>query len=337
MPVKESHLPSHQTPMVSVAMITYNHEPFIREAIEGVLMQQTTFPYELVIGEDCSTDRTREICIEYRQKHPDKIRLLLNDKNLGMMPNFIQTLNACSGKYIALCEGDDYWIDTMKLQKQVDILEYDPQIGICYTDVDMYLQETGIFHRSVFENGIIKRHTDFYEFLANMGYLAPLTWVFRRATYDTLDIGNPTDGSFVVMLEFMRNSRVYYLNEVTGIYRKHKNGISSRKNGCKSYKQWKGVFETQKKYVNTKEIDEKLRLKILSQGYNMLLYEALKYDDREFINEAEAFFNDISVSFSEMYSYCQRILNLERSASFRLGQMILYPFHYLKNLVGKKR
>ena len=120
--------------MVSVAMITYNHEPFIREAIEGVLMQQTHFPYELVIGEDCSTDRTREICIEYQQKHPDKIRLLLNEKNLGMMPNFIQTLNACSGKYIALCEGDDYWTDTMKLQKQVEFLEGNEEYVLTYHD-----------------------------------------------------------------------------------------------------------------------------------------------------------------------------------------------------------
>lgn len=103
--------------MVSICMITYNHEPFIREAIEGVLMQQSTFPYELVIGEDYSTDRTRDICIEYQQKHPDKIRLLLNEKNLGVMPNFIQTLNACSSKYIALCEGEDYWTDPLKPQE----------------------------------------------------------------------------------------------------------------------------------------------------------------------------------------------------------------------------
>lgn len=121
--------------MASVCMITYNHEHFIRQAIEGVLMQQTSFPIELVIGEDCSTDRTREICIEYQQKHPDKIRLLLNEKNLGMNPNFMATLKACTGKYIALCEGDDYWTDPLKLQKQVEFLEANKEYVICAHDV----------------------------------------------------------------------------------------------------------------------------------------------------------------------------------------------------------
>ena len=113
---------------VSVLMITYNHENFIREAIEGVLMQKTDFPIELIIGEDCSTDGTRKIVMEYASKYPDIIRPLLPDSNLGMMKNFIETMQAATGKYIALCEGDDYWTDPYKLQKQVDILNKLPDI-----------------------------------------------------------------------------------------------------------------------------------------------------------------------------------------------------------------
>lgn len=317
--------------MVSVCMITYNHEAFIREAIEGVLMQQTSFPIELVIGEDFSTDRTRAICEDYAENHPEIIRLLPSEKNLGMMPNFIRTLQAGTGKYISLCEGDDYWTDPMKLQKQVAILENDPETGLCYTDVDFYYQETGKFARSVFENGIKKRYTDYLDFLINMGYLAPLTWVFRRDVFDTFELGEPTDGSFVMMLEFLRKSKVYYINEVTGVYRKHSNGISQRGSDYRSYQQWKGVFETQKMYISKYEVDEKSRIKILSQGYFMLLYEAVKFDDKEFIGEAELFFDSISVSFSEVNSYCQRILGLERSASFRLGYLILTPLRYMRN------
>ena len=112
-----------KTPLVSVKMITYNHEAYIAEAIEGVLIQETDFPIELVIGEDCSTDGTREIVFDYQKKHPDIIRVITSDHNVGMHENSIRTTKACRGKYIALCEGDDYWHHPQKLQKQVDFLE----------------------------------------------------------------------------------------------------------------------------------------------------------------------------------------------------------------------
>lgn len=126
---------NQDTPMVSVCMITYNHEKYISEAIDGVLMQKTTFfPIQLIIGEDCSTDNTREICEEYQRKHPQLIKLLPPEKNLGMMPNFVRTLNTCNGKYIALCEGDDYWIDPLKLQKQVDLIESKLNATLVFSD-----------------------------------------------------------------------------------------------------------------------------------------------------------------------------------------------------------
>jgi glycosyltransferase involved in cell wall biosynthesis len=89
-------------------MITYNHEQFIAEAIESIVMQKTNFDFELIIGEDCSTDKTREICLAYERKFPGRVRLLAREKNLGVMPNFADTLQNCQAKYIALCEGDDY-------------------------------------------------------------------------------------------------------------------------------------------------------------------------------------------------------------------------------------
>ncbi len=121
---------------VSVAMITFNHEKYIREAIEGVLMQKTNFQYELVIGEDHSTDGTREICCEYASLNPGIIRILPSDTNLGIMLNFSRTLRECSGKYIAICEGDDYWTDPTKLQKQVDFLNANPSFVGCFHNTE---------------------------------------------------------------------------------------------------------------------------------------------------------------------------------------------------------
>jgi glycosyltransferase involved in cell wall biosynthesis len=119
-------------PKVSVAMVTYRQEKFIEQAVGSVMLQETIFPFELVIGEDCSPDRTREIVLRLQSKYPDRIRLLLPEKNVGMMANFIQTLKACDGQYVALLEGDDYWTDPHKLQKQVDLLEAHPEYSGCF-------------------------------------------------------------------------------------------------------------------------------------------------------------------------------------------------------------
>lgn len=132
-----------ETPLVSVNMLTYNHEPYIARAIEGVLAQQTDFGVELVIGEDCSTDRTAAICRDYAARYPGRIRLLTQDYNLGMRANNRRTLEACRGRYIAICDGDDYWSDPRKLQMQVDALEADPGSGLCHTCAEVLDQQTG--------------------------------------------------------------------------------------------------------------------------------------------------------------------------------------------------
>jgi glycosyltransferase involved in cell wall biosynthesis len=125
-------------PLVSIKMITYNHAPYIAQAIEGVLQQKTTFPFELVIGEDCSTDGTREIVFEYQKKYPNIIRVITSEKNVGMKRNGLRVLKACHGKYIAFCEGDDYWQHPLKLQKQADYLENHPEYGLVYSSYDVY-------------------------------------------------------------------------------------------------------------------------------------------------------------------------------------------------------
>jgi len=126
-------------PLVSVKMITYNHAPYIAQAIEGVLQQKTNFPYELVIGEDCSTDGTRQIVFDYQKKYPAIIRVITSDQNVGMSKNSHLTTKACRGKYVAFCEGDDYWHHPDKLQKQADCLESHPEYGLVCSDYDVYL------------------------------------------------------------------------------------------------------------------------------------------------------------------------------------------------------
>jgi glycosyltransferase involved in cell wall biosynthesis len=130
-------------PKVSVWMITYNHENCIAQALDSILQQTTTFPFEIVIGEDCSPDGTRELIREYQRRYPETIRLLLWRKNAGIMLNTVRTLEACSGEYIAFCEGDDYWTDPEKMQRQVDLLAQRPDLALCHHEVDYVTYDNG--------------------------------------------------------------------------------------------------------------------------------------------------------------------------------------------------
>jgi len=130
-------------PLVSVKMLTYNHAPYIAQAIEGVLMQKTTFPFELVIGEDCSTDGTREIVFDYAKRYPDIIRVVTSEQNVGAKKNSARVNEVLRGKYIAWCEGDDYWHRDDKLQIQVDYLEKNLDYGVVCSDFDQYYVNTG--------------------------------------------------------------------------------------------------------------------------------------------------------------------------------------------------
>lgn len=122
---------------VSVIMLTYNHEKYIAKAIEGVLMQQTDFPVELIVANDCSTDGTEEIVERYRQKKPGIVKGYYNKKNLGPRYNFIKAFSYADGDYIAMCEGDDYWTDSSKLQKQVDFLQNNSDYILAFHEIKL--------------------------------------------------------------------------------------------------------------------------------------------------------------------------------------------------------
>lgn len=120
-------------PLISVCIITYNHEKYIRQCLEGVVMQKTNFPFDVVIGEDCSTDNTRSIVAEYEARYPDIIKPVYHATNVGGARNGYEfCYPRLTGKYVAICEGDDYWTDSYKLQKQVDFLEQNPEYVLCF-------------------------------------------------------------------------------------------------------------------------------------------------------------------------------------------------------------
>lgn len=121
-------------PLVSVLMITYNHGDYLADAIEGVISQRSDFSFELIIGEDASNDTTRDIALEYQKRYPEIIRVVYSLQNVGMNANSRRIFEKARGKYIAYCEGDDFWCASDKLAKQVELIKGDDQIGIVHSD-----------------------------------------------------------------------------------------------------------------------------------------------------------------------------------------------------------
>ena len=209
--------------LVSVCMITYNHEQFISQAIEGVLMQKTDFPIELIIGEDCGTDKTREICIEYQQKYPEIIKLQLPDKNKGVIRNFFENMQAATGKYIALCEGDDYWTDPYKLQKQVDFLKVNEEYSAC-AHGNAILKEK-ILYFSMDREEQDKTLGDVLNENLRFQTAAVLfrEKIINSSNFTSLPI---LSGDLLLFLHIALAGKVRVLSEEMSVYRKHQGGVS---------------------------------------------------------------------------------------------------------------
>lgn len=210
---------------LSVCMITYNHEKYIAQAIEGCLMQKTDFPVEIVIGEDCSTDKTRSICLEYKNKYPDKIKLLLPEKNLGMMGNLVETLNACDGEFVAWCEGDDYWTDPKKLQKQVDFLDANKEYAICSHGVQIVHQNADK-QPQIWSRKWIKNKEATIEDIIVYGGGATCSLIWRNKIFGELPdwFSEQKGGDWSLQILCASKGKMKYIPDVMGVYRIHNNG-----------------------------------------------------------------------------------------------------------------
>ncbi|WP_316632863.1 glycosyltransferase [uncultured Flavobacterium sp.] len=205
---------------VSVCMITYGHEKYIREAIEGVLMQECDFEIELVLSNDCSPDQTDKIIHDILSNHPKAscIKYYKHEKNIGMMPNFIDALKKCNGKYVALCEGDDYWTDSLKLQKQVNFLEVNPDYVLCFHQVDI-LKTNG----EIVDDFITKvpENYETIETLARLGnYIHTPSVVFRNIINQfPFEFEQSPIGDYFLYMMLAENGKLKYFEDKMVVYR----------------------------------------------------------------------------------------------------------------------
>ncbi|MES2619998.1 MAG: glycosyltransferase family 2 protein [Bacteroidota bacterium] len=220
-------------PLVSICCVTYNHSSYIKQALDGFLLQQTNFNFEIVIGDDFSTDKTQEILKQYNSKHPGKFKIIMQEKNIGMISNFISTLRHCKGNYIALCDGDDYWTDPLKLQKQVDFLEANPTYSICTTRFFVKRAEGEEAYEPEFVKKIFEDDKPLFEIsIENMFspyLLKTLTVVFRNMAFDKKILSQPYFKDTFLWAKILTKGPGVCLNFHGGVYNRHSGGVWSER------------------------------------------------------------------------------------------------------------
>src|SRR5690554_5550369 len=257
-------------PLVSISCITYNHAPYIRQCLDSFLMQECDFDFEILIHDDASTDGTQEIIKEYVQKYPNIIKPIFQTENQyskgvrGIMARF--NFPRAKGKYIALCEGDDYWTDPLKLQKQVDFLEKNPEYSlVCggFKSINTKTGEEEIIIKNV-ENSIDNTMHGFeitIERFFKQWLTKTLTLTFRKDYYNPSDFENYKYTRDVHLnYHLLKRGKGYYMKEVFGIYHVHDGGVfsaESNKNNVKNgYLVYKEIYLndknsfTKKAYIN---------------------------------------------------------------------------------------
>ncbi len=220
----------NSNPLVSVCMITYGHEAFIKKAIEGILSQQTSFNFELIIADDCSPDNTELVVNKLLSEHSkaDQVTYIRHKENLGMYENFLFALNACNSTYMALCEGDDYWTDPNKLQKQIDFLEANLDYEVCFTNIKVVDANDNLVKKQLIPS---HRKTTFEQ--RHLPTWAPtLTRVFRNRDFNQAFPNVP--GLDTIMLLYQSKfGKLKLMHDITGAYRLHEGGIYSAQSTAK--------------------------------------------------------------------------------------------------------
>jgi glycosyltransferase involved in cell wall biosynthesis len=299
--------------MVSVLMITYNQDTYIEEAVLGVLNQKTKHVVELIIADDNSPDNTECIVKDIIKNHQNGhwIEYVKHTQNKGMISNFIWAFNKCQGKYIALCEGDDYWTDPYKLQKQVDFLEANPDYGLVYGKARIYNQKTGKF---VGVKGSIEGERFETEIIRYLKNSTP-TVLFRKDLFEVMleDLkstmvkeGQMSDS--VIKYWFLNNSRVKFIDEFFAVYR-----------------------ELEESACHTNDKKEQIQMTI--KALDMKLFFLLKYHIND-ENSQKKVREDYIGHWKEYIdlSYQDGCRDTKKTNEYKVGYYLLNPFLFIKKL-----
>lgn len=242
-----------EKPLVSVKTITYNHQEYIAQCIEGVIKQKTNFPFEYIIAEDCSTDNTLKIVKEYANKYPEIIKVISSENNVGACENDHRSELACRGEYVALCEGDDYWTDPFKLQKQIDFLQANPDYGLVHSSFSCLTGKK--MHKDVWGKKIVPTG-NILASLIKGNCIATGTVCVRNNLLKKIRIGkiikenNWGMGDYPLWIEIAAMSKIGYISDVTSVYRVHLGSVTHGLNWEGEYKFFMDRYRIKRYYAN---------------------------------------------------------------------------------------
>lgn len=304
--------------IVSICCLIYNHAPYLRECFEGFVMQKTNFPIEILVHDDASKDGSQEIIKEYTAKYPTLFKPIYQKENQyskGIGVSVTYQFPRAKGKYIALCEGDDYWTDPYKLQKQVDFLEQNPDFGLVAHRMKIYNQNTNTFSEDwlghLFENGNKSyeiKMEEFFKIWANH----PCTVMFRKSMYDIEDVKYYTYYRDVNMFfNILMHGRLICFSDCSAVYRIHEGGV------------WSMIPILKKKELDLKvhrELYNRYKIPFLKQMYIYQLKDNIRY------------IVDYEIEWNKMYD----LYNELRMENLRKESYNLYVLFLIKKIVGGK-
>jgi glycosyltransferase involved in cell wall biosynthesis/GNAT superfamily N-acetyltransferase len=267
-----------KNPLVSICCVTYNHEPYIHDCLNGFIMQKTNFPFEVLIHDDASTDKTADIIREYEAKYPNIIKPVYQSENqfskkVGI--NITYQFPRAKGKYIALCEGDDYWTDPLKLQKQVDFLEANEEYSACGHTAKVLYENTG---REELYPDITENKTCTYQHTIEKWIMTTASIVFRNniEVFDKMEkiysYRNIISGDQILLATLGHIGDILIMHEAMSVYRKHDGGISNWGDPKEIWKDHIYMFKIFKKIFNSK-FNYVLNYRILIKYCNISINE----------------------------------------------------------------
>jgi len=269
-------------PKVSVVTVCYNQEKYIEEALQGFVNQQTDFPFEVIVSDDKSTDSTPEIIKKYAKEYPEIIKPILRKTNVGAVKNFVEAMRATTGTYVALCEGDDFWSDPTKLQRQVDFLDKHPDYTVCFHPVRVFF-EGNVQEEFIFPTGADRPKLFTTKTLLQRNFIQTNSAMYRRPkSYDDLpEAILPLD--WYLHLYHAKNGKIGFIDRVMGAYRRHPGGLW--------WDSYAGIHKIWKKYGSAhlamyveilKLYGDKPEYRKIIESHVIRLLDDLQYVDKKF-------------------------------------------------------
>lgn len=297
--------------MVSIRCLAYNQEAYIRQCLDGFVMQQTNFRFEAIVHDDASTDHTADIIREYAKKYPDIIKPIYETENQyskqdGSLRRIMN--DACKGKYIAMCEGDDYWTDPLKLQKQVDFLEEHPDFSLCFHNVKIWKQKEGVLVDD-FITRDVPLETDICD-MAVENYIHTPSALYRndeRIISFVNKIGQVRIGDYVTWMACAQFGKIYKMKECMAVYR-FGIGIWSASSGV-------------------------IRLVEAHSTLNKLCVAIDDVNAKNILEKRVSNLNDYIIDKYKLYE--EKLNSYQFSMSYRLCYFILTPFRKIKSIITK--